>query len=142
MISNMIDFLTNQGINLLRGDLKEIEGRSDSLGFTLPQDFIDYFVAFNGMSTLYPNDYEREGFLLYPIEALSVRKINWEEEQKNVLIFADYLLECWWYGVVVLDDGSYSIGLIQDNTSFQFVTNNLFEFFQMIIEDDKKLYPN
>jgi hypothetical protein len=130
-------------------EVKEYEEIKKTIGdknIVLPRDFMDFYQRANGMVNLFPNDYDGEGFLFYPTEELITMEIEFPnktvDDLKNVIIFADYLLECWWYGIRNKEDGSYEIGLISDHKSFNFITASLSDFLTLYVADSEKLYFN
>jgi hypothetical protein len=104
----------------------------------LPSDFIDFYVNVNGMSYLFPNDYDKNGFLFYPVEELITMQEEFslmeESDLGSIVIFADYLLKCWYYGFRINKDFSYSIGIIPHAKKFKPITNSLDEFISLYLE--------
>jgi hypothetical protein len=144
IVDRLIEYWIIEGIAIERNSVDKIKEVVSIKNILLPNDFIELYQKVNGMINLYPNDYDREGFLFYPVEALVTmdtefgRKSN--ENLKNVILFANYLLKCWSYGLKVINDEAYEIGLISDHNTFNFITTSLSDFLTLYMEDSEKLY--
>lgn len=107
--------------------------------FILAADFIRFFQHFDGMK-----EQDGEGFLFYNVENLMdmKEKFNLREMDplNNIIIFADYMLESWWYGVEVYSNGAYEIGIISSSANFKKISSSLDEFIQLYLTDSPTLY--
>ena len=105
----------------------------------LPHDFILFFKFLNGM-----NEQDEEGFLFYKIENLinMKRKFDFSVNSllSDIVIFADYMYESWWYGVKTINDDEYEIGIISTAEIFKKISNSYEEFIQLYITDSPLLY--
>lgn len=103
----------------------------------LPIDFQQLYATANGMK-----DSDKEGFLLYPLEDIVSleTKFNISNSNSNIYVFADYLQSSWWYGFRVLENGTYEIGIIPYEDKFKPITNSLFDFIELYLEDSAPLY--
>ncbi|TXJ23515.1 MAG: SMI1/KNR4 family protein [Chitinophagaceae bacterium] len=140
----LIEFWKKQRLKIVPAKLDEIESFQKQKGYKLPSDFEEFYSHVNGMEAFYPNDIDENGFLFYPIEAVTpVVKEFKNSEMKNVgkiFIFCDYMHRSWWYGCEVIDGDNYIIGIISDRDSFKPITHSLSEFIELYINDSPKLY--
>ncbi len=92
------------------------------------------------------NMMKKNGFLFYPFQEIQSASIKFNKKQptanNEIYLFADYMTKCWWYGFKVISPTEYAIGIIPNKklSSFKFITNSLFEFLEMYLNDDEKLY--
>jgi len=143
-ISLLIEHWKKQGIKISSVSKNEIEYVEKANNIQIPNDFKNFYSYVNGMENLYPNEMDNEGFLFYPIEAISpieAEFINSSIPNKNrIFIFSEYMQRSWWYGYEVLDDEHYRIGIIPDAQSFVPITNKLPDFINLYLNDDSLLY--
>lgn len=142
-MKQLIKHWLEQQIVIEDNSLNKIEVIAASKNLSLPPDFVEFYRAVNGMVNLFPNDYDSEGFLFYPIQALTTMEVEFPnrttDDLKNVIIFADYMLKCWWYGLKVLKDGTYEIGLIANYDSFNVITTSLNDFINLYLTNSETL---
>ncbi len=108
----------------------------------LPADFIEFYHRANGIP--YPQECDAEGFYFYQVESIRSAREEFGETapltKRKIFIFSDYLVKCWWYGYEILDDGSYTIGIIPTDYKFKVITNSLAEFLKLYMIDSEVLY--
>jgi hypothetical protein len=144
ILDELVQYWENQSIKISGLTKEKIKNIEKDKGITLPLDFVNFYRKVNGMEDLYPNWHDKEGFLFYPLEMV----INYKEgvgfevspSVGNVLIFVDYLQKCWWYGVDVVSENEYTIGIIADGNTFKPITNSLFDFIRLYLLDSPVLY--
>lgn len=142
--TKLLDFWRSQKIKISSKPLKEIELIERERNLKLPNDFKEFYSIVNGMIDLYPNEFDEEGFLFYPVNAilsansefLNCNLIN----KDKIFIFAEYMHKSWWYGFEFKERNEYIIGIISDSSSFKPVTNSLVEFIELYLENSHKLY--
>jgi hypothetical protein len=119
----------------------------------LPQDFKHYYQRCNGMEALYPNYTDETGFLFYPLEQLVSYEIEFGVktefhklmQNKQCVIFANYLQKSWWYGILTDLNGNaehYSIVIIPNQERYKIITNSFQEFVKLYLEDSPILYDH
>ena len=144
-IEQLEQFWRKQKIVSPSNSIDEILNFEFSKCVHLPTDFRYYYMLTNGMTELYPNDMDEEGFLFYPLQELT----TWEDEFKtrstsgleHCLIFAEFMHKSWWYAVKFskLSD-KYEIGIIPSVNKFKVITQNIGTFIYLYIKDDPILY--
>jgi hypothetical protein len=150
MIYKLINYWKFQNIHVQLNSLDHIRKILESKSIMLPDDFIEYYQQVNGMGELYA-DFDKEGFSFYPIEELKTLETYHENyyrsrykddlgELKNIVIFADYMHESWLYGLNVIDNDTYSIGISALYGQFKVITNSLQDFVKLYLEDSEVLY--
>ena len=97
------------------------------------------------MVNLFPNYFDNEGFLFYPLEELTTLEdefgISRDSGVENCLIFAEYMHKSWWYGVKFSKfEDKYEIGIVSSADKFTIITRNLGEFIQLYMNDASVLY--
>lgn len=104
----------------------------------IPSDFIKLYKESNGTS-----DYDSESFKFYQYGELITMTAKFSlsliSPLNEVIIFADYMQESWWYGFRVNKHG-YEIGIIPEANTFKVISNSLFEFLNLYLSDSSKLY--
>lgn len=142
-VVQLIKFWEEQNIVIRPQNKREFDEIQNLKLLKLPKDFIGFYLSVNGMETLYPNEMDKEGFLFYPLEAITQVGDEFENSNltnKEIFIFAEYMHKSWWYGVEVKDDENYVIGIIPDSNSFKPITNSLSNFIDLYIDNSTKLY--
>jgi hypothetical protein len=133
-----------QGIDTLPFSNKEIEILEQENKMILPNDFIRLYTCINGMENLFPNETDSEGFLFYPVQAITSAKMEFKNsdlsQKNNLYVFANYMQKSWWYGLEVIDRNNYKIGIIPHGNFFKPITNLLSEFLFLYLEDSPRLY--
>ena len=144
IINKLLDCWRSQKIKILSRSFQEIELVERELNLKLPNDFKVFYSMVNGMIDLYPNEFDEEGFLFYPIEAIVSVNKEFEDcniiNKDNIFIFADFMHESWWYGFELNERNEYLIGIIPHSSSFKPITNSLVEFIELYIENSPRLY--
>lgn len=141
MAINTIDKLTSYwGKNGQKGVTSEYLTKNiKEKHITLPKDFNTLYKNFDGMK-----DQDDNGFFFMEIANLRTMRERFNLETSNplsdIIIFVDYMIDCWWYGIKVYSEDSYEIGIIPDAQTFIKITNNLGDFLQLYIEDSSILY--
>lgn len=106
---------------------------------TLPHDFIFFFKHLNGM-----HDQDEEGFYFYKIEDLTDMRRKFDLSASaalsRIVIFADYMVESWWYGVRTGNNGQYEIGIISSSEDFKIICISFSEFIHLYLMDSPILY--
>lgn len=134
-------FWEGKGISSLARPGEEISKFNFGGGVFLPDDLIKYFSVLNGMESLYPNEFDDEGFLFYPLQGLVTSNQEFSKPiEKDILIIAEYMHKSWWYGLKVIDKDTYSIGIIPEENKFKILTDSLSEFLKMYMSNSHKLY--
>lgn len=119
----------------------------------LPQDLRQYYQCCNGMEALYPNFTDDAGFLFYPLEHLVSYDTEFGEktefhkivQNKQCIIFMNYLHKSWWYGILTeINENSedYSIIIIPNQERYKIITNSFQEFIKLYLEDSPILYDH
>lgn len=143
-ISLLIENWKKQNINITPMSNREIESFIKKTTIPLPNDFKELYSKVNGMKNLYPNEIDEEGFLFYPIESIISAENEFENSElrnkSKIYIFAEYMHKSWWYGLEIISDENYVIGIIPDKDTFKPITNSLSVFIELYIENSSKLY--
>ncbi|SHG97466.1 hypothetical protein SAMN04488109_2706 [Chryseolinea serpens] len=140
LLDELREFWKDQGIETVPVSWKETALGPE--GLRLPADFRVFYSKLNGMSNLYPNEMDSEGFLFYPIDVLVTVREEFDEPglPKNIIVFAEYMHKSWWYGIELRADGTYVIGIIPDRGRFKVITNSLEVFMRLYLMDASELY--
>jgi hypothetical protein len=103
----------------------------------IPQDFKDLYKVCNGTS-----DWDDISFIFYGVGRLitmgSRFSLGENHPLRNVVIFADYMDESWWYGVNLTEEG-YKIGIISSGNKFKIIANSLTEFIHLYLSESDML---
>jgi hypothetical protein len=138
IIKNLMEYWQNSGIIIEGKDIRSIEDIANERKIFLPSDFIKFYANVNGMSYLFPNECDKNGFLFYPVEGLITMQeefsLNEESDLRSIVIFSDYLQKSWYYGFRINKDFSYSIGIIPHAKKFKPITNSLDDFISLYLE--------
>lgn len=116
-----------------------------SRSIQLPGDFRQLFLMTNGMVNLFPNYFDEEGYLFYPLEELTTLEeeldISNDSTVECCLFFAEYMHKSWWYAVR-FSKGSddYEICIVTSADKIKVITRSLEEFIQLYMKDDSILY--
>lgn len=141
---NLVEHWERQNIRISTADNQIMKRFDKSKNVHLPYDFIELYSRVNGMEDLYPNYTDEEGFLFYPLNKVLTLEEEFgfrnNENDNTVFIFADYLQKSWWYGFKINSQYNYVIGLVASYEIFRPITDSLFEFIQLYIDDSPKLY--
>lgn len=144
VLTRLIEFWQKQNITILAKTKQEINQIEKSNFLNLPNDFKEFYQKANGMVMLYPNEFDEEGFLFYPIDVIQSVSNEFEHSglvnRDRIFIFADYMHKSWWYGYELIDSVNYVIGIIPDKDTFKPITNSLEEFIELYIENSPRLY--
>jgi len=139
-INHLLMYWESQGIGIIPASPEEITLQD----IILPLDFEFLYSAANGMNQYYPNEMDIEGFLFYPVQELVLAKCKFRgsslRNRENIVVFAEYLHESWWYGFEKIRSNEYIIGIIPDQETFKPITPSLAEFIEMYIADSRELY--
>jgi len=144
-IEQLLQFWRKQKILSPPNTLDDILNFEFSNSINLPDDFRRLYMVSNGMVKLYPNYFDEEGFLFYPLQELT----SLEEEfnlskgyyEETCILFAEFMHKSWWYGVRFSKFADkYEIGIISSVERFKVITRNLCEFIQLYITDSPILY--
>jgi len=78
----------------------------------------------NGMVNLFPNCFDSEGFLFYPLQEINTLEdefiIERDYPDEQCLIFAEFMHKSWWYGVKFSKSSdNYVIGIILSVSMFK-----------------------
>jgi hypothetical protein len=146
-IDKLIKYWNDQGIHSIGNSVYEIINFEISKGIQLPEDFKKLYSYTNGMVDLFPNYMDQEGFLFYPLECVQTLEeefeLNTTVSGERCIVFAEYLHKSWWYGFRINNTSAkYTIGLIPHKDGFQNISDNLFEFIDLYLNDPLRLYPN
>jgi hypothetical protein len=111
--------------------------RLGAKNMTLPEDFKVLYRLVNGTS-----DWDNIAFVFYGIQRLitmgSRFSLSENDPLGDVIIFADYMDESWWYGVKLTEDG-YNIGIIPTEDRFKAITTSLTDFIHLYLTESDKL---
>lgn len=141
------EFWKNQNIVSDPNTLDDLLYFEFSRCMQLPEDFRRLFMMTNGMVNLFPNYFDKEGFLFYPLRELILIEDEFNVPENKVddveccLIFAEFMHKSWWYGVKFskLED-SYEIGIIPSVDRFKKISRNLGEFIHLYMNNSSVLY--
>jgi len=143
----LLKFWKNQKIISPPNSLDDILHFEFSRNMQLPEDFRQLFMMTNGMVNLFPNYFDEEGFLFYPLEELTTLEdelnITRDSTDEHILIFAEFMHKSWWYGVKfskIVDN--YEIGIIPEEDKFKVITRSLAEFISLYMKDSPILYES
>lgn len=141
----LLEFWRNQKILSPANTLDDILYFEFSRNMQLPDDFRSLFMMTNGMVNLFPNYFDNEGFLFYPLQELTTLKdefdINKSSAVEHCLIFAEFMHKSWWYAVKFSKFmENYEIGIIPSVDKFKVITRNLGEFIYLYMNDSPVLY--
>ncbi|RFS26269.1 SMI1/KNR4 family protein [Chitinophaga silvatica] len=145
-IEKMIRHWNNQNIPINQLNPQRLLDFEKYRDIQLPHDFKEFYLRINGMESHFPNYTDSEGFLFYPLNYwISAENEFMLTEHSSsfskILIFADYMQKCWWYGVKLNDsDGTYEIGIIPYKEKFKVITDSLAEFIDYYLQDSAILY--
>jgi hypothetical protein len=118
---------------------KDINKILATQNLALPYDFIFFFKHLNGTY-----DQDEEGFHFYKVENLTDMRRRFDlsinDSLNSIVIFADYMLECWSYGVKMNKEGEYEIGIISSSVNFKKISSSFDEFVQLYLMDSPILY--
>lgn len=141
----LLEFWGKQKILSPPNTLDEILYFEFSRNMQLPEDFRRLFMITNGMVNLFPNYFDNEGFLFYPLQELTTLEdefdINGGSAVEHCVIFAEFMHKSWWYAVrfsKILDN--YEVGIIPSVDKFKVITKNLGEFIHLYMNDSPVLY--
>ena len=149
-IGRLVNFWKQQKIGSNGKGLEDIAQVEKKLNIKLPKDFIAYFNIVNGMGSNHLNDTDERGFSFHQLEDLILFDGNFKSDDvlltnKQFILFADYLQNCWNYLIAVDRDASsdkYSILMYIDSEHYKLVAHSLSEFIDLYIADSSVLYEN
>lgn len=138
-------FWNEQNIISNPNSIDEILNFEFSKCLQLPEDFRGLYLESNGMLDLFPNSFDGEGFLFYPLQDLSTFEEEFECSKDDFgnkyIIFAEYMHKSWWYAVRFSDPpNGYEIGIIPSPNKFKVVTSDLSDFIRLYVENSPILY--
>lgn len=141
----LLEFWEKQKIVSSSNTLEDILYFEFSRNIPLPDDFKRLFMMANGMVNLFPNYFDNEGFLFYPLQELTTVEdefdINKSSTDEHSIIFAEFMHKSWWYAVKFLKGGDdYEIGIIASGNHFKAITPNLGEFIHLYMNNSSILY--
>ena len=144
-MNRLLEFWKNQEIISAANSLDDILHFEFSKNVRLPDDFRSFYLMNNGMLNLYPNYFDNEGFLFYPLEEVTTLEEEFDADKtivdQNCLIFAEFMHKSWWYGVrISKNEEEYEIGIIPEVSKFKVITKKLEEFIHMYMIDSSILY--
>jgi hypothetical protein len=106
-------------------------------GIVIPPDLKDLYQFANGTS-----NWDNIAFVFYGSEELitmgSKFSLDKTDPLYDIVIFADYMDESWWYGIFG-DGNSYNIGIIPTAEKFKVIANSLTEFINLYLSESDKL---
>ena len=144
VVEPLMKYWRKQNIDIIPKSVSDIEIWMSEKGIFLPGDFKELYSKANGMKNFYPNRMDEEGFLFYPIDSIISVKDEFENSElinnNRVYIFAEYMHKSWWYGLEIMGNNNYTIGIIPDKDTFKPISNSLIEFIELYIENSSKLY--
>jgi hypothetical protein len=143
--NQLLEFWRKQKILSPPNTLDDILYFQFSKNIQLPGDFRHLFMMTNGMANLFPNYFDNEGFLFYPLQELTTVEdeldINRDSSVEQCIIFAEFMHKSWWYAVKFSKfEDDYEIGIIPSVDKFKVITKNLAEFIYLYINDSSVLY--
>lgn len=137
VIEELISYWGSNAQNPLKE--KDIDRLLSSKDIVLPEDFEVLYKYVNGIK-----EQDNEGFLFYKLEDLRTMgsKFNLEGNNslKDIVLFGDYMLSSWWYGLKVNHDRSYEVGIVPTSMDFKMITCSLAKFIKLYMEDSPLLY--
>ena len=108
---------------------------------TLPLDLREYFLRFNGTG----DDTDAKLFCFWPIHKLCSLQSNYRGigEAESYFIFADFMVESWYYAIYLGDNPSLRHRVIlPDFPSHPEIAPDFSAFLELYLNDDPKLYGN
>ncbi len=127
-----------------RKKLQHTATKKESQKEELPLDFkAAYSQKSEGKKGL-PFKADNKGFLFYPLKSIvsagKIAGISVTKKNTDILIFGEYKNKTWWYGVQMLNDSNYMMGLITKKGKWKPITNSVTEFIELYRKDASKLY--
>lgn len=143
--NQLLEFWGKQKILSPPNTLDELLYFEFSRNMQLPDDFKCLFMITNGMVNLFPNYFDNEGFLFYPLQALTTLDEEFDTNTgsavEHCLIFAEFMHKSWWYAVKFSKiENTYDIGIIASVDKFKIITQNLGEFIHLYMNNSSVLY--
>jgi len=141
----LLEYWRRQKISSPPNTLDDILYFEFSKKIRLPEDFRRFFMITNGMVNLFPNYFDSEGFLFYPLQEINTLddefNIERDKPDEHCLIFAEFMHKSWWYAVRFSKPADYyEIGIIPSVGRFKIITENLVEFIDLYMKDASILY--
>ena len=141
----LLKFWEKQKILSPPNTLEDILHFGFSRNMQLPDDFKRLFMMANGMVNLFPNYFDNEGFLFYPLQELTTLEdefdISKSSADEHCIIFAEFMHKSWWYAVKFSKDrDNYEIGIIPSVDKFKAITPSLVEFIHLYMNNSSVLY--
>jgi len=141
----MLEFWGKQNIFSPSNSLDDILYFEFSKTVQLPEDFRRLFMMTNGMVNLFPNYFDSEGFLFYPLQEITTLEeefnIERDSSDEHCLIFAEFMHKSWWYAVKFSKSADgYEIGIIPAAYKFKVITKNLVDFIDLYLKNATILY--
>lgn len=141
----LVKFWRKQKILSPPNTLDDILHFEFSRSMQLPDDFRRLFMMTNGMVNLFPNDFDEEGYLFYPLEEFTTLEeefnTNGGSSVEHCLIFAEFMHKSWWYAVRFSNfTDDYEICIVSSVDKLKVITKNLGEFIHLYMDDSPILY--
>jgi hypothetical protein len=143
ILDKLISYWQQENIEIISANKEKLNNYfKNTVLDRLPKDFEEFFLKVNGM----PMYEDKNGFLFYPYQHINSASIEFNKKQPlpkdEIYLFADYMTNCCWYGFRIISTKKYEIGIVPNANlkSFKFITNSLFDFLDLYMKDDKKLY--
>ena len=136
LLNDLFEHWGSNGIHCNRKQ-KDIQNILVCADIKIPKDFELFYKLTDG--TL---DQDSEGFQFYNIKDLIKigKKFNSKNDLSDIILFADYMLESWWYGLKQKNEYEYEIGIVATKDTFTPIAKSLDDFITMYIQDADKLY--
>ncbi|RYY35369.1 MAG: hypothetical protein EOP46_10295 [Sphingobacteriaceae bacterium] len=139
MQTKLSNYLGINGIYVNR-DEQSVKYIMQLKGLQLPEDFIKFYQWFDGTEDL--DDFA--GFFFYPLNELESANSKLRNadnpELNNVILFLDYLINCWWYGVRIVNECKYEILIVASENEYKVITDSLNDFIDLYLNDNNVLY--
>jgi len=136
-LTDLINHWKKCKVYLPPDELGLLDNRIQNENIMLPGDFKDLYSVSNGTS-----GWDDVSFTFYGVGELitmgSRFSLDDNHPLQNVVIFADYMHESWWYGVNLTQEG-YEIGIISSGDKFNSIANSLSEFIHLYLSESDKL---
>jgi hypothetical protein len=138
-INKLIDYWKKNNLSISRIGIADLNNILNIKRFFLPNDFKELYVYANGI-----DDCDSEGFLFYKIEDLETMgekfSLDKGSDLYNIVLFADYMQQSWWYGIKLIHNENYEIGIVATSLKFKKIANSLSDFITLYLEDSQILY--
>lgn len=111
-----------------------LSAASRRLGAALPAELVELLQHVDGFEP--PHEQDPEGFRFHSSDEIRW----WSDEERSLLVFCDYLVECWYY-CVELGTGRVVMTGTESGVP-QPIADSLADFADLYVKDATELYPS